>query len=152
MPPKKITYPCGTCNKSASGQRVSGVTCTLCGFWHHLTEDCMPWHTDEDLELIKKLCKTKSCWTCGKCDVIMTKINERFGKIEREVEAVQEKVTTMEAEQERVKEELKTAADWRTSMENKVHNNTNNVKAATMNEAEMRQNKKKMSSSMTCPS
>ena len=103
----------------------------------------MPWHSKEQIDMLKVLCKEKSCWSCGKCDVIMTKINERFGKLEWDVGAVQEEVSTLKEKQKEVEEELKTASEWRTSVEAKMANNTNNVKAATMNEAEQRLNNRK---------
>ena len=132
-------YPCGTCNKPAN---TNSLNCVLCGLYHHLTVTCMPWHTKDEIGLMKELFKKSSSWSCGKCKVIMTKINARLGELEKKVDGVMEEI-------EEVKTELKTAAKERkeikksASMEAKMASNTNNVKAATMHEAEQRLNKRK---------
>ena len=135
-----VQYPCGTCNKNAGS---NSLDCVLCGMYHHLTVGCMPWHNKDQIAQIKELCKDSSCWSCGKCKVIMTKINARLGEVEKKVSGLTEEV-------EGVKTELAAAATERTemktktaSLEAKIDSNTNNVKAATMHEAEQRMKRRK---------
>ena len=90
---------------------------------------------------MKELFKKSSSWSCGKCKVVMAKINARLGELE--------KVDEIKEEVEEVKTELKTAAKERkenkktASLEAKMAANTNYVKAATVHEAEQRLNKRK---------
>ena len=93
--------------------------------------------------MFKDVFSESSSWACGKCKVIMTKINARLGELEKKVDGVK-------ADVEEVKTGLQTAATERKEIQEKtaslgakIASNTNNVKAASMNEAEQRDKKRK---------
>ena len=135
-----VQNPCGTCNKSAN---TNSLDCVLCGMWHHLTVGCMPWHNKDQINQIKELCKDSSCWSCGKCKVIMTKINSRLGEVEKKVSGLTEEVKEVKTELAAAATERKEMKEKTEALESKISSNTNNVKAACMSEAEQRYNKRK---------
>jgi peptidoglycan hydrolase CwlO-like protein len=68
--------------------------------WHHATEECIPWHTQETINALKEICKDQSCWSCQKCTGIMKKLNGRLAKLETDVKTVQDNVETLNTNQE----------------------------------------------------
>lgn len=74
--------------------------------WHHATEDCIPWHTQETINALKEICKDQSCWSCQKCSGIMKKLNGRLAKLETDVKAVQDTVETISSNQETSEEKV----------------------------------------------
>ena len=74
--------------------------------WHHATEDCIPWHTQETINALKEICKDQSCWSCQKCSGIMKKLNGRLAKLETDVKAVQDTVETLTSSQESSEEKV----------------------------------------------
>ena len=105
----------------------------------------MPWHNKDQINQIKELCKDSSCWSCGKCKVIMTKINARLGEVEKKVSGLTAEVEGVKAGLETAATERKEIKEKTEELESRVVANTNNVKAAVMHEAEQRlENRKRV--------
>ena len=103
----------------------------------------MPWHTPDQIKVFKEVFAESSAWCCGKCKVIMTRIGTRLGELEKKVDGVRKDVDNVSAGLESAAVERKEMKEKTESLEAKIASNTNNVKAATMNEAEQRMKRRK---------
>ena len=86
----------------------------------------MSWHSKEVLDEVIIMCKSASCWTCGKYLVVMEKINLRFGELEKSVKGLENNMTAVQTEQGVATKES------HLSLKKKIGDNTNYVKKATM--------------------
>ena len=117
--------------------------CITCGLYHHLTVKCMPWHTKDNIDSIIDLCKDSSCWSCGKCKVVMTRITARLGELDKKCVELRLGMTSVQGEQVTASRERKEMRAETDKLEKRVDSNTNNVKSSTMAEVNHREEKRR---------
>ena len=138
MPPKP-KHPCGTCNKSAA---KNSIKCNFCDFWHHASPECMVSHTVEQIEMLKELCKERTCWSCYKCSEIMKKLNGRLAAVEKDLNEVKKDLGEVKVKQTATD---KIVGDMGTDVEKlkkSIKGNTSNTKSSIMSEMNQREARK----------
>ena len=138
MPPKP-KYPCGTCNKSAA---KDSILCNFCNLWHHATPQCMVTHTEDQISMLKELCKEKTCWSCHKCGSIMQKLNGKIAAIEKDVREVKKDVAEVKTKQTDSDAKLKTVEDEVKVLKQRFEGGTSNTKVSVMSEMNQREMRK----------
>ena len=134
-----VKHKCGTCNKSAA---KNSILCNFCNLWHHATPECMVTFTKEQIDMLKELCKERTCWTCNKCSLIMKKLNGRMAALEKDLADVKKDITEVKDKQTNSDKALETVEKDVQTLKQKVDSGTSNTKASVMSEVNQREMRK----------
>ena len=139
-----VKHFCGTCNKNV-GQ--NSVQCLFCELWHHGTLDCLPWfQTDAGVKEMLHSNQIYASFICGKCKIIMAKVNKRITAVEKDVVALKattEALTQGQAKADEERESLKKEVD---SLSKKLKDVSINSKSLSLLSLPIRKAEKKTSS------
>ena len=99
-------------------------------------------HTTDQIDMLKELCKERTCWVCMKCSEIMKKLNGRLAAVEKDLKEVKNDLGEVKQKQSETDETLVNVEKDVVIIKKEMKSNTNNMKSSVMSEMNQREMRK----------